>query len=76
VALGAEAPNACSERRGGARRCGTAAFVRRRARAARARLAKVEIRGEGSFERRIDPILMGDEAAYGLLACEVLTSRA
>jgi 5-deoxy-glucuronate isomerase len=28
------------------------------------------------LERRIDPILMGDEAARGRLACEVLTPRA
>ena len=35
--------------------------------------AAVEVRGEGSFERRIHPILMGDEAADALLVCEVLT---
>jgi 5-deoxy-glucuronate isomerase len=34
---------------------------------------EVEVRGEGSFERRIHPILMGDEAADALLVCEVLT---
>jgi 5-deoxy-glucuronate isomerase len=33
----------------------------------------VEVRGEGAFERRIHPILMGDEAADALLVCEVLT---
>jgi 5-deoxy-glucuronate isomerase len=33
----------------------------------------VEVRGTGSFERRIHPILMGDEAADALLVCEVLT---
>jgi 5-deoxy-glucuronate isomerase len=33
----------------------------------------VEVRGEGSFERRIHPILMGDQEADALLVCEVLT---
>jgi 5-deoxy-glucuronate isomerase len=34
---------------------------------------EVEVRGEGAFERRIHPILMGDRAADALLVCEVLT---
>jgi len=33
----------------------------------------VEVRGHGNQERRIHPILMGDEAAGALLVCEVLT---
>jgi 5-deoxy-glucuronate isomerase len=35
--------------------------------------SEVEVRGQGSFERRIHPILMGDQEADGLLVCEVLT---
>jgi 5-deoxy-glucuronate isomerase len=35
--------------------------------------AEVEVRGSGAFERRIHPILMGDEEADALLVCEVLT---
>ncbi len=34
---------------------------------------EVEIRGHGSLERTIHPILMGDEPADSLLVCEVLT---
>jgi len=34
---------------------------------------EVEIRGHGSLERTIHPILMGDEPADTLLVCEVLT---
>jgi 5-deoxy-glucuronate isomerase len=35
--------------------------------------AEVEVRGEGAFERRIQPILMSDRPADALLVCEVLT---
>ena len=31
------------------------------------------MRGDGAFERRIHPILMGDQEADSLLVCEVLT---
>ena len=34
---------------------------------------EVEVRGYGSLERRIHPILMGDREAESLLVCEVLT---
>lgn len=34
---------------------------------------EVEVRGHGSQERRIHPILMGDREADSLLVCEVLT---
>jgi 5-deoxy-glucuronate isomerase len=43
---------------------------------ARARVLEpgpVEVRGEGSFERHIHPILMAGEEADALLVCEVLT---
>jgi 5-deoxy-glucuronate isomerase len=33
----------------------------------------VEVRGRGSHERTIRPILMGDQAADSLLVCEVIT---
>jgi 5-deoxy-glucuronate isomerase len=36
-------------------------------------VSDVEIRGHGSHERTIRPILMGDEKAESLLVCEVLT---
>jgi 5-deoxy-glucuronate isomerase len=34
---------------------------------------EVEVRGHGTLERRIHPILMGDREADSLLVCEVLT---
>jgi 5-deoxy-glucuronate isomerase len=34
---------------------------------------EVEIRGRGTYERLIRPILMGDQAADSLLVCEVIT---
>ena len=62
-----------------ATRAATAAprgVIRRRERPARSAPGEVEVRGSGSIERSIDPILMAEEPAYGLPACELLTPRA